>query len=90
MSASAPAFLRYVGIDYSGAETPNASLKGLRVYAADREARGQVLPLAKRGVRSCLLMTAMAKELQLSVSRISRLITAAEAVGGGSGARGKT
>ena len=42
MSASAPAFLRYVGIDYSGAETPNASLKGLRVYAADREARGQV------------------------------------------------
>ena len=86
MSANAPAFLRYVGIDYSGAETPNASLKGLRVYAADREARGH----AKRGVRSCLLMTAMAKELPLSVSRISRLITAAEAVGGGSGARGKT
>ena len=48
MSASAPAFLRYVGIDYSGAETPNASLKGLRVYAADREARGQVLPLDDR------------------------------------------
>lgn len=31
-----PAFDRYVGIDYSGAEVPNASLKGLRVYAADR------------------------------------------------------
>lgn len=27
-------FARYVGIDYSGAETPNASLKGLRVYLA--------------------------------------------------------
>ncbi len=30
------AFNRYVGIDYSGAETPIASLKGLRVYMADR------------------------------------------------------
>ncbi len=32
-----PAFLRYIGIDYSGAETPDASLKGLRVYVASRE-----------------------------------------------------
>jgi hypothetical protein len=31
-----PAFSRYIGIDYSGAETPLSSLKGLRVYAADR------------------------------------------------------
>lgn len=31
----APAFERYIGIDYSGAETPDASLKGLRVYSAD-------------------------------------------------------
>ncbi len=31
------AFVRYVGIDYSGAETPNASLKGLRVYLANGE-----------------------------------------------------
>ena len=31
-----PAFARYIGIDYSGAETPNSSLKGLRVYQADR------------------------------------------------------
>jgi len=30
-----PAFKRYVGIDYSGAETPTTSLKGLRVYEAD-------------------------------------------------------
>ena len=41
--------------------------------------------------RECgITMTAMAKELQLSVSRISRLIAAAEAVGGGLEARGKT
>lgn len=33
---SLPAFVRYIGIDYSGAETPNSSLKGLRVYQADR------------------------------------------------------
>jgi hypothetical protein len=32
--AGAPAFERYIGIDYSGAETPVSSLKGLRVYMA--------------------------------------------------------
>ena len=31
-----PAFDRYIGIDYSGAETPISSLKGLRIYMADR------------------------------------------------------
>jgi hypothetical protein len=31
-----PAFERYIGIDYSGAQTPASSLKGLRVYEADR------------------------------------------------------
>jgi len=30
-------FDRYIGIDYSGAQTPTASLKGLRVYVADPE-----------------------------------------------------
>ena len=30
------AFDRYIGIDYSGAQTPVSSLKGLRVYMADR------------------------------------------------------
>ena len=30
-------FDRYIGIDYSGAETPTSSLKGLRVYLADHE-----------------------------------------------------
>jgi hypothetical protein len=29
-------FERYIGIDYSGAQTPRSSLKGLRVYEADR------------------------------------------------------
>jgi uncharacterized protein with HEPN domain len=28
-------FRRYIGVDYSGAETPAASLKGLRVYMSD-------------------------------------------------------
>jgi hypothetical protein len=31
------AFDRYIGIDYSGAETPISSLKGLRVYMADQQ-----------------------------------------------------
>ena len=31
-----PSFNRYIGIDYSGAQTPTSSLKGLRVYMADR------------------------------------------------------
>jgi hypothetical protein len=30
-----PGFDRYIGIDYSGAETPTSSLRGLRVYRAD-------------------------------------------------------
>ena len=30
------AFVRYIGIDYSGAQTPMASLRGLRVYVAGR------------------------------------------------------
>ena len=32
-----PIFARYVGIDYPGAQTPTASLKGLRVYLAEGE-----------------------------------------------------
>jgi hypothetical protein len=32
-----PIFDRYIGIDYSGAQTPTSSLKGLRVYLVDRE-----------------------------------------------------
>lgn len=31
-----PAFYCYIGIDYSGAKTPTSSLKGLRIYMADR------------------------------------------------------
>ena len=32
-----PRFDQYVGIDYSGAQTPTSSLKGLRIYCADRD-----------------------------------------------------
>ena len=37
MDGAYPQFTRYVGIDYSGAETPNASLKGLRIYLAESD-----------------------------------------------------
>jgi hypothetical protein len=40
-----PIFLRYIGIDYSGARTPTSSLKGLRIYMADKgEEPYEVLP----------------------------------------------
>src|SRR3990167_3445735 len=39
-------FSRYIGIDYSGAETPTTSLKGLRAYVASgSEAPVEVPPL---------------------------------------------
>jgi hypothetical protein len=45
LNKTSPAFERYIGIDYSGAETPTSSLKGLRAYAADRtSAPVEVLP----------------------------------------------
>ena len=37
-------FERYVGIDYSGAETATSSLKGLRVYVAERESPPEEVP----------------------------------------------
>jgi hypothetical protein len=38
-------FSRYIGVDYSGAETPTSSLKGLRVYMAECERpASEVLP----------------------------------------------
>jgi hypothetical protein len=38
-------FSRYIGIDYSGAKTPTASLKGLRAYLTDgKETPAEVLP----------------------------------------------
>lgn len=35
--ASPQCFRRYIGVDYSGAETPTSSLKGLRVYLAKED-----------------------------------------------------
>ena len=37
-------FWRYIGIDYSGAETPTASLKGLRIYRAEGDASPEEEP----------------------------------------------
>ena len=40
-----PRYDRYVGIDYSGAEVSTSSLKGLRVYLADRDTLSkEILP----------------------------------------------
>ncbi|WP_376800523.1 hypothetical protein, partial [Candidatus Raskinella chloraquaticus] len=39
-----PAFARTIGIDYSGAETPTASLKGLRVYMTEGDAPPAEVP----------------------------------------------
>jgi hypothetical protein len=36
VDVTGPQFDRYVGVDYSGAQTPTSSLKGLRIYLADR------------------------------------------------------
>lgn len=42
---SQPRFGRYVGIDYSGAQTPTSSLRGLRVFmASGDDAPAEVLP----------------------------------------------
>jgi hypothetical protein len=38
------AFARYIGIDYSGAQTPTANLKGLRVYLAAGDASPVEVP----------------------------------------------
>ena len=39
-----PLFTRYIGVDYSGAETPTSSLKGLRIYTADRSSAPVEVP----------------------------------------------
>jgi hypothetical protein len=41
---TAARFERYIGVDYSGAQTPRSSLKGLRVYEADRSSAPQEVP----------------------------------------------
>ena len=49
-TATAGMFERYVGIDYSGAETPMRSLSGLRVYVADAFTPAiEVLPTSRPG-----------------------------------------
>jgi hypothetical protein len=61
--STSPAFARYIGIDYSGAETPTSSLRGLRVYLAERASvPEEVLPppsprkyWTRRGVAEWLL-----------------------------------
>ncbi len=57
-------FVRYIGIDYSGAETPTSSLKGLRVYSGDCERNPEEVPTppgprrywTRRGVAEWLVL----------------------------------
>jgi hypothetical protein len=39
-----PKFTRHIGVDYSGAQTPTASLNGLRVFMAEGEPLAEALP----------------------------------------------
>jgi len=44
-----PLFQRYIGIDYSGAQTPHSPLKGLRVYLSDGLSQAiEILPPSSR------------------------------------------
>jgi hypothetical protein len=43
-SRASRVFDRYIGIDYSGAQTPTSSLKGLRVYQAPRGCEATEVP----------------------------------------------
>jgi hypothetical protein len=44
-----PSFVRYIGIDYSGAATPTSSLRGLRIYIAEGDGGPiEVPPLISR------------------------------------------
>lgn len=60
-----PQFQRYIGIDYSGAQAPDTSLKGLRVYMATHlEPPAEILPppgprkyWSRRGVANWLAET---------------------------------
>jgi hypothetical protein len=45
-------FARYIGIDYSGAETPTSSLKGLRVYLAEADNPAAEVPPSPSPLRS--------------------------------------
>jgi hypothetical protein len=50
-----PRFERYIGIDYSGAQTPRSSLKGLRVYEADRSSDAALGRSIRYGPRVVIL-----------------------------------
>ncbi|HTU71673.1 MAG TPA: hypothetical protein VMF11_15330 [Candidatus Baltobacteraceae bacterium] len=63
MIGASNVFERYIGIDYSGAQTPTSSLKGLRVYQASRGSVTAEVPpppsprkhWTRKGVAECLV-----------------------------------
>src|SRR6056297_1409033 len=61
-----PDFQRYIGIDYSGAETPNSSLKWIRVYQAHHDSSpGEIgpPPSARKYWTRCGLAQWLAEQL---------------------------
>ena len=63
------AFERYIGIDYSGAETPTASLRGLRVYVAE----GDTPPAEAAAAIAAQILDA-ARDVALFGDRSARLL----------------
>jgi hypothetical protein len=76
-----PSFARYIGIDYSGAQTPNASLKGLCIYVTkgDTAPAEEVLPprsprkyWTRRGIAEWLTEQLAASNARFRIGRNSR------------------
>ena len=63
-----PLFSRYIGVDYSGAATPNQSLTGLRVYAAT-PTQGPVEVTPPPGPRKYFTRRGLAEWLALELRR---------------------
>jgi hypothetical protein len=61
-------FERYIGIDYSGAETPVSSLKGLRVYSADRVTLPREIPPTPASARKYWTRRGLAEWLRTELS----------------------
>ena len=55
-----PTFARTIGIDYSGAETPTASLKGLRVGVPGNYYFDRLTPEAESRVRHAIQLAGQA------------------------------
>ena len=65
------AFARYVGIDYSGAQTPGDSLAGLRIFEVEDDVESALLALAARHADASMFRRALA-EIEHPASQVTR------------------